>query len=131
MPDVMRLVAGGNTVTFSPILNPDYQQPDDIDRVIWDAEDGTRYWSDYGTIEDHRLSLNALSTTDSTQLNTWWQGRTLLTFTPDLTGAPSTTIFVRIMNERRPFQMRFGTGWDNKFEGRVDLHEVSSSSSGA
>lgn len=129
MAGTMRLVAGGTTKDFSPLLNPAYHRPDDRDRQFFQAADGGRYYYDYGGKEDHIISLNDVSKADADQFNTWWQNRTMLTFSPDHDAAPGTTIYVKILNEQRPFQMFFPTGWQDRYNGTMELHEVSSSSS--
>ena len=129
MPERMRLTVSGTTIDFSPLLTPEYDRPDDRDRRFFQADDAGRWYSDYGRKQDHVIALNNVQKTRADQLNTWWQGRTLLTFTPDLVGTPGTTIFVRILNEQRPIQMSFQRGWQAQYKGTLELHEVSSSSS--
>lgn len=130
MANQMKLVAGGTTIEFSPLLSPDYEQPDDRDRKFFEADDGTRYYSDYGKMGKYSPALNNISKTDADQINTWWQNSTMMTFTADLQGAPATTIFVRLLNEQRPIQMWY-PGWQAKYTGLLNIHEVSSSSSSA
>ena len=128
MADVMKLALGATEVTFSPLLGG-YDQPDDDDITIFEASEGTRYYSSWGKKQKHDVMLKGISKADADQLNTWWQSGNILTFTPDVSGAPATTIHVLLLNDRQPFQMWFDTGWQNNYEGQLIIHEASSSSS--
>jgi hypothetical protein len=84
MPEKMRLTAGGKTIDFSPLLDPDYNRPDDRDRGFFQASDGGRWYVDYGRKQDHIVSLNNVQKSRADQINTWWQNRTMLDFLPSL-----------------------------------------------
>ena len=128
MAERMRLTDGSDTVDFSPLIDK-YKRPDNRDRGYFEAPDGTRQLWDAGGAQEHSIALNDLSKTDADQLNTWWDNLTILTHTPDLTGASGTTVYARLTNKQKPFQMWFGTGWKEKYEGTITIQEVSSSSS--
>lgn len=118
----MTLVNGGNTVTFSPMIDG-YQDQEERRRVQHKAMDGTLFIYDFYDHHRWSITVNAIVKSDYDQLSTWWESTTLLTFTPD-TNTPGTTYQVKITNENNPLQMMFGTGWKNKYEGTLNLREI-------
>lgn len=129
MAEVMQFTDGSTTIQLSPLVDPNYERPDSRDRGYFQPDAGYRQYWDTGGGQKHSIGLNNVSKTNADQLNTWWQSLTILTFTPDLTGAPGTTIHVRVINEQKPIQMWFPTGWQTKYQGTLVVQEVSSSSS--
>lgn len=128
-PDNMQLDDGTNTILFSPLVDPAYVRPDSRVRGNFQARSGKRqYWQTGGA---HRsdVSLNDISKACADQLNDWWRGLTILTFTPNLDDA-GTTLFARISpGGQAPLQIWFDTGFQNKYTGTITIVEVSSSSS--
>lgn len=128
MPERMRLTDGADTITFSPLVSPAYNRSGSRYRGSFKPDSGDVQLYDLGGAQLHTLGLNDLSKANADQINLWWRNLTILTFTPDLTGAPGTTIYARIQGKQAPIQMDFPTGWQGKYEGALAIHEVSSSS---
>jgi len=129
MPERMQLTDGVDTITFSPLVSPEYDRDDSRYRGGFEPDSGDIQLYDLGGAQRHNLALNDLSKADADQLNLWWRNMTRLSFKSDLTGAPGTAIQVRIQGTQAPFQMDFPTGFQGRYEGALTIHEVSSSSS--
>lgn len=122
MAERMNLGYGGETIEFSP--RPGYLMPDDSNRVLNTALDKTLYIYNWGTKGRWEIELNNISTGDADNIKDWWENNNTLTFTPDLTGAPSTTRNVFIVNDQAPMSMMFIGAWDSKYEGTLILQEA-------
>ena len=129
MADRQRLTDGTTTIVVNPLVNPAYNRPDSRDRGIFRSRDGTAQQWDAGGAQLHDVAVNDVSKTNADKINTWMASRTILTYTPDLSGASGTTIYTRIVNIQKPMQMMFDTGFQSKYEGQLVIQEVSSSSS--
>jgi len=127
--DRMALSDGVDTVYLSPLVDR-YNQPDARVRGYNQYDSGIRQYWDFGAGEKHELSVNDVAHSIAGILNNWWQSLTILTVTPD-NNVPASTYYARINPAgQRPMQMMFDTGYQNRYEGTITLHEVSSSSSG-
>ncbi len=124
MAGTQKLKVGGTTITLSPMRG--YVQPDDNNRVINTALDGTLYISDFGAKGQYEIPC-ALSTTDGKQINTWFSAMNTIIFFDDFDAAPSGSINTRIINPARPMEKWFDTGWDtavSKYRGTIILRQI-------
>lgn len=118
---LMKLVSGVPvTVQFSPI--PEYQAPDDQNRLVKYAIDGTVHIIKPYKKHRYSIPLNNVSSTDATQIITWWQSLTALSFYPDLTNTPDTYYTVNIVNRQAPLNNMFP--FETIYEGILELREV-------
>jgi hypothetical protein len=89
------------------------------------GKDGKEDVHEWGGKKVYETPFNAVSKTEADLLVTWWENMTTITFTPDLQGAPGTTLEVKIAEEVRPMQM-WGGDWDTLFAGMLTLYQISS-----
>jgi len=126
----MELSDGTSSISFSPLVSPGIREPNTRARGFNQYDGGMRQYWDAGGLERDEHSLNNISKADADKMNAWWRALTILTFTPDLDGAPGTTNYARLNPAgSRPFQFTFGQTIDTKFQATVTILEVSSSSS--
>ena len=119
MAEAMQLVdAIPNTVQFSP--RPEYQAPNAQRRLVKYALDGAVHIIKPQKKQLYNIPLNAVSAADYAMFLSWWQGITLLVFTPDLINASGTTHNVHIVNTENPFTVMTNTLY---YEGTLHLRE--------
>jgi len=124
MAGTQKMKVGATTVTLSGMTG--YARPDDNNRIINTAMDGTLYISDFGGKERYDIPC-ALSTTDGKQVNTWWSAMNTIIFFYDFDASASASINTRIINPTRPMEKWFPTGWDtstSKYKGTIILRQV-------
>lgn len=85
MPERMQLTDGTDTVTFSPLVSPEYDRTDSRYRGSFKADSGDIQLYDLGGAQRHNLALNDLSKADADQLNLWWRNLTILDYIPKAT----------------------------------------------
>ena len=122
MADVMKFVQGATTVTFSPIEG--YRYPEHADRQQHIARDGTAYFYEQSLKKKWEIPLNDVSSADYTQIVTWWQNMTKLSFYPDLENDSGTSYYVRITNLKKPLQPQENTVWGTKYAGTLEVRQV-------
>jgi hypothetical protein len=125
MGTTYRITDGTSSVDISPIRGQN--DPENRGREVMTNKAGVGDAYDWGGKNVYEVPFNALSEANADQLITWWNNLTVLTFTPDLQGAPGTTKSVLIDEVPRPVQM-WGGNWDTLFAGLITLYEVSSQS---
>lgn len=125
MGTTYRITDGTSSLDISPIRGQN--DPENRGRDLMVNKAGVTDAHDWGGKNVYEVPFNNLSKTKAEQLLTWWDSLTVLTFTPDLQGAPGTTKSVLIDEVPRPVQM-WGGNWDNLFAGQITLYEVSSQS---
>lgn len=129
MADKMQVAVGGTTITFTPRTDPAFVRADSRNRGHFQASDATRQLWDTGGAHKGAFTLNDMSKADADQLNAWWRGLSIVTYTPN-TDSPGDTVFARISPAgQKPFQMDFDTGHQNRYTGTVTIIETNSSSS--
>lgn len=118
-----RLQDGTSSMDISPIEG--YNEPENRIRQNLDVEGGLKVTHEFGNRLKYEFPMNNMAKTRADLLVSWWANMTTLTFTPDLQGAPGTTVEVKITDFERPPQM-WGGDWDTLFAGMITLHEHSS-----
>ena len=72
----------------------------------------------------YHLTLGIMPSADAAIINEWHKDKTSLTFTPNLPGAPGTTVTGRIINEgSRPFDMG-DHPYDTNYTGTMVFRET-------
>lgn len=121
MAELMKLYKSPTTVEFSPLRELDV--PEDLNRVINKSLSGIIYehiWSDKETYE---VPISKISKADAEQINTWWRNGDQISFYYDLENFPSGNFNARIVNEDRPMQMMYETGWATYYYGTLLIRE--------
>jgi len=118
-----RLDDGTSSIDISPIEG--YNEPENRVRENLDVEGGFKVTHEYGGRLKYEFPMSNISETNADLMISWWENMTTLTFTPDLQGAPGTTVPVQITEIPRPIQM-WGGDWDTLFAGMITLHQFSS-----
>lgn len=121
MAGTMRLTDGGTTIDFSPILG--YDSPYARREVVNITLSGKRYTHKWNQKERHDVPIINISQANRDQYYTWWDAKTELTFTPDLDGAPGTTITAKLMSPDFSFQL-FRLKSFNTYAGTLVIIEV-------
>lgn len=121
MAGTMRLTDGGDTIDFSPVLG--YDSPYARREAVHITLNGTRYTHKWNQKERHEVPLINISQANRDIFYTWWDDKTALTFTPDLDGAPGTTLSVRLMNPAFPLQL-FNLASFDTYAGALVIVEV-------
>ena len=117
----MRLRDNGNIVDFSP--REGFEAPEDVREVLHYAMDGTPYRYKFGQKKRYEIPVNNISSSDKSDIESWWENKTELTFHPDYENSPGTTVDVIIVNERHPLRMMYPR-WADIYEGTLILHET-------
>lgn len=117
----MILDDGTTEITFSPISG--YIKPQDRNRAIHKAMDGTLYIYEFSDRQKWVIPVNAIIKVDYDKLLEWWQDMQSLTFTPD-EAVPLTTYTVNIINSNNPLKMMDRTGWETLYEGVLTIREL-------
>ena len=123
MGEIYLLDDGTSSIGISPIRGQN--EPESRGREVIRTKDGKEDAHEWGGRDVYETPFNAVSKTEADLLITWWENMTTLTFTPDLQGAPGTTLEVKIAEEVRPMQM-WGGDWDTLFAGMLTLYGISS-----
>ncbi len=108
------------TKEFSPI--PEYTAPDNQKRLLKYAIDGTLHIIKPYKKHLYSIPLNNISSADATQIISWWESLTVLSFYPDLTNTPDTYYSVNITNTEVPLSLMFP--FSNIYEGALQIREV-------
>jgi hypothetical protein len=122
MAETMRLTEGGNTVDLSPL--PGYQRPEYRNRAMNTAIDGSMYIYEWGNKDRFHVSVNNIDSTDFGYILAWWQNGTTITFYPDMINDSGTSVSVKIINDERPLNMMFSSGWATNYEGQLIMQVV-------
>lgn len=107
-------------VSFSP--RPDYQSPDDQNRMVKYAIDGTPHIIKPYKKKRYSIPLNNVNLTNASQIITWWEDLEQLTFYPDLENTPATTYTVMITQSQSPLSLMFPK--TDIYEGTLEVREV-------
>jgi hypothetical protein len=123
MGEIYRIDDGTSSIDISPIRGQN--EPENRGRDIIRAKDGKEDAHEWGGKDVYETPFNNVSKAEADLLIDWWENMTTLTFTPDLQGAPGTTLEVKIAEMKRPMQM-WGGDWDTLFAGLLTLYQISS-----
>jgi len=108
------------TIEFSPI--PEYTAPEDQKRLLKYTIDGTLHIIKPYKKHLYNIPLNNISSADASQIVTWWESLTVLSFYPDLTNTPDTYYAVNITNTEAPLSLMFP--FPDIYEGALQIREV-------
>ena len=125
MAERLKLAVGATEIEISPL--PGWNIPKATGREMVGVKNGYMDFHKYGSQEAYEIPINDISDTDADQIHTWWENMTTITFTPDLQGAPGTTVEMKIDGFERPLQMWNGN-YDDKYAGVIYLYGISSTS---
>ena len=118
---IMKLVDSILTeIEFSP-LRDGYESPDESNRMIKVAIDGTVHIIKPYKKGYYRIPLNTVDPSDAAQLITWWEDLEELSFYPDLINDAGTYITALIINTESPLHKQFQN--PNYYEGTLEIKE--------
>lgn len=121
MAGAMRLTDGGTTIDFSPILG--YVAPYARREAVNVTLSGKRFTHTWNQKERHDIPIVNVSAANKATYYIWWNAKTELTYTPDLDGAPGTTITVKMLSSDFPLQL-FNLASFDTYAGTLVLVEV-------
>lgn len=122
MADTMRLTYSGTNVNFAPAMG--YSKPDVLDVVHRRTGNGTLRSKKFYYKYRWEVPVVWFDSTDTGNINSWWQNVYDLTFIPDLINAPGTSYTVRIVNDTRPLLQFSGPNWETYYQGTIILEQV-------
>lgn len=122
MADTQRLTYSGTNVDFAPGFG--YSKPGILDVVHKRSKSGALKSYKHFYKGRWECPVSWFDSTDTTNINTWWQNVYDLTFVPDLINAPGTSYTVRIMNSNTPLLQFSGPYWETYYEGTIILEQV-------
>ena len=112
-------------VTISP--REGYLTPQERKRTILRTGNNKIFmyeWADSSNLRRWEITLNNISESDKSTIETWWEDMDWVNFWPDTVNYGSTYHRVRILNETDPFNMQYPF-WEDTFEGTLLLREIS------
>ena len=122
MADTMRLTYSGTNVDFAPGMG--YAEPDVLGISHVRTPNGTLYTYRFFYKYRWEIPVSWFDSTDTTNINTWWNNAYDCTFVPDLINAPGTSYTVRIVNSNKPLSMFSGPNWRTYYQGSIILEQT-------
>ncbi len=123
MAGSLSLAYMGTTVILSPLINAKPDHNLSLGVVQKEGIKGKLFVCKRWKKVRDRLEFNDISSSDASNLNTWWENKYQLTYTRD-TGSPETTYQVMLMNDGAPTDWMPGTAPGTKFQGALLIWEI-------
>ncbi len=119
---VMKLTYLATEVAFDPSIG--YRKPDLFSLRRSRTLSGKLHSYKYFHKQKWEIPVTWFNSSDTNQINTWWENDYDLEFYPDLINSPATHYTVKIMNKERPIPEFAGIDWETYYKGNIVLEEI-------